>query len=414
MKLLELYKALLKAANLETNKEGLVSLSNPDGSKSPVCIKGDRLALPTPENLSNKEGHKITIFHPLAENFLESESVILEKYRQWMNIKLNMSIARIAVVLFNIARNVEIQKKLNPHQLEVLRIIKNVDEKTISNFEKIVENLTIGEKNKTFIHIFLRRSPVLKGSKYNRGGIVSFPFYEELIKAENNKIYGVDIRVKDKQAYLSFFEYLFQNIKEPHAYSVGSNDLIAPFLDALMHAIKNIAVSINDVVSLFSDQFVDVEAVAINSDWVETFNDLSVMTKEIKLAPPQKSNTSDEQIQSKTDVMQNIYNEPATQQQTQVNKPHPLSDVGLGKHPMGQPGGYIPQPQYQMPAPIPVVQQPSVPRTKDGLDMRGIMQNVQGSTQGMFPFGGPVAVPPMMGGNNNQQYNPMPLMRTFF
>ena len=58
---------------------------------------------------------------------------------------------------------------------------------------------------------------------------------------------------KDREIILSMMEYLFPKIKISEGYNAGSDSSIAPFTDALMKTVLNLASNLNDVFELFKD-----------------------------------------------------------------------------------------------------------------------------------------------------------------
>lgn len=288
MKLLELYEALLKTAGLVTTSDGFVS-KHVDGLVKPATIKGKRVVLPTPTHLANPDKTEIILFHPLSENIMHGESVVLEEFRSGINNKLNFTIGLLCYQLLLISTSVAEHSKLSPDQLEFLSKLKNADEKTLETFNKILKATGGTQKQNTFVSIFLKRGGVVGGKKRSRAGIVSFPFYTDLKKNES-EVFGVKMRVKDRETFINLMEYIFPTIDVPESHNRGSDALVGPSLDALMKTVIGIAGPLNDQITLFANIIDDSEAMMINGDWVESFDNIDAMNNEVRMIPIQAGN----------------------------------------------------------------------------------------------------------------------------
>lgn len=285
MNLQELYKSLLKTANMVVTPDGYASYQVGDATK-PATVKGKRIVLPTPEHLANPDWKDRVVFHPLSENTLRGESTILEEFRSSINKKLNFTIGLLAAELLTIASSIGEHSKLSPDQLEFLSKLKNADEKSLESFYKLLKAMPIDQKQNAFVSIFLKRGGTIGEKRHSRVGIVTFPFYTEL-KTGTGDIYGVKIRVKDRETFINLMEYMFPVINEAGSYNRGSDSTVAPYLDALMKSVMSIASAINDQVTLFSNVVDKSDSLLIEDGWVETFDNLAVMVPQIRMIPMQ-------------------------------------------------------------------------------------------------------------------------------
>lgn len=290
MNLIELYQSILDVAKLTTDEDGYVS-NELMGNKEPFIINGKRLVLPTSIQLRNPDRESRIVFHPLRENALQTgESEILSTFRNALNTRLNASVALLIANLVRIGTSIAEHKKLNPDQMEYLVILKNADEKTFDTLAKIIAEMPLGQTKKAFVSIYLKKGAKLADRTYKRGGIVSFPFYNDLLEAKD-EIYGVKIRQKDKVALKALLEYIFGNeIATVNHYSFGSSSDVAPSLESVMGAIKNIGTIINDKVEMFKDILEDTEEMIIPADWVESFDNIEKYLPEIRMIPTQFGN----------------------------------------------------------------------------------------------------------------------------
>jgi len=364
MKLLDLYKSLLKVASMEVSEGGHITTKRLESS-SPTMVGGKRLVLPTPEHLS-KASSEIVMFHPLSENMMRDSSVVLDAYRTAVNVNLNYTIGVLVYELLIIASSPGMHSNLTPDQAEFLSIVKNADDKTLEVFGKLLSKMPASQQKDVFINIYLKRGGLVNGKKYQRVGIVTFPFYSELKK--DGDVYGIKLRVKDKETYISLLEYIFPQINEPEAYNVGTNTKIAPNIEALMKTILGIGSAINDQVNLFSSVMDKSDNLLIDSDWVETFENLEVIKPQINLIPPQAGNEGTP-INS---VQQSIPVPPVQNAMPYQNVIQPVP---------------APMPYQNVQAPVQVV--PGVVSTPGGLDFSSLSRVVPSlmPQQNMYPQG---------------------------
>ena len=292
MKLLELYESLLKVGGFTVTMDGFISAVF-NNKNSPAMLNGKRLVMPMQEHLANPKPNEQIIFHPLSENMMRGESEVLNYYRSGVNKKINYTVGVIVSELLAIAASVKEHSKLNPDQAEILSVLKDVDEKTIELFNKILGKMPADQHNATFVHIYLKKKGGTVGeTKFGRVGVVSFPLYSELKEPSgaNDEIYGVKARVKDRESLIKLMEYIFPLIDQAEGYNRGTNSQIAPNLDVLMQTIMAVTMPINNTIDLFDNIFDDPEMLVLESGWVNTFENLNVMLPEIRKIPMQAGN----------------------------------------------------------------------------------------------------------------------------
>lgn len=395
MKLTDLYASLLKTAFLYPDDEGFISLKLPGGKPSPALIDGKRMVLPLPNQLNNPHKDQIIVFHPLLENIARGESKILERYRQALNMRLNLTVGLVAYQLMMIGTSKELHSSLSPDQLELLDVLKDADAKTKKLFDKIMEAMEADPKQARFVSIFLRKSAKVHGKTHARVAVVGFPFYEELKKG-GKEVFGVKIeRVKDRAVLMAFMQYLFPRIDELEAYNRGSDSDVAPFMDALMQTVLALASPINAIAELFGEKLGDADDIVIPSDWMESFANLDALYKEIKSVPMQAGNEG------------SIAGVDASVAPTPLNQPIPAQPAPV----MAPPAPAMYPGQMYPTAPVPQMQAAPAPAkaAKGKLDFDSFMQMTVGQPAQPYPFPGqaipgqayypspgyPAAAPPM-------------------
>lgn len=292
MDIIELYKHILSDAGLIVDDSGLVSVDNTrfgiTKDKTPILVDGKRLVLPTFKQMSEGGADK-TFFHPLHENLLRGESLVITKLRSLLSTRLDFTIGILMQHLLDICASINKHKNLNPDQAAVLAIAPNCDELTCKNFSSIL--VKSFESDNKFITFYLKRAGVVNGVKYARAGIISFPIFEEILK-QSGEVFGVKLRKKDYESIINVFKFILKDIENPEKYNRGSDSDIAPFMDALMKTFLAVSSELNDIIICYKDfdKEANLQALEFNPEWQEVFFDLSVMSKEIKKIPPQPGN----------------------------------------------------------------------------------------------------------------------------
>jgi len=289
-KVIEFYKQILSLGSLVADKEGLVSAMIEDMSV-PFTVKEKRLALPTRQNLSRST--ELCIFNPLVENVLRGESDVMVKYRNAINIRMNYVIGCMMGELLTLITSTGEHQKLTPDQSELLSVVSQADEETLARFEKLISIIkkatANGDKDKTFVNIYLKKTANIKGKIYKRGAIITFPFYKELMKKEKT-LYGVTLRNKDRESIQKLLEFIIPGIEVDDSYNQGSTGDISPFLDALLKGVLGIASNINSIATSYKDFLGMYDSYIYNADWLDTMENIHLLEPEIRMIPMQAGN----------------------------------------------------------------------------------------------------------------------------
>lgn len=288
MKMNDLYKEILRFAGISTDTDGYASIDIYD-SREPWLIKGRRVVLPTAAHLKQPEPDSKIIFHPLSEDIMRGESDVIEKLKRTINVRLNSAIGVIAQSLIHLIISPKLHAGLEPEQTDLLIAVKDADAKTLDYF--ITHMLTGMKKSpdRLFVNIYLKKGGTIHGRRYHRTGIVTFPFYKEVITESSSNL-SSKIRVKDKKAFKDLFEFLFPGIAITDQYNYGGNSNTAPYLETLMKTAANIAARINTILDLFENEIESSESIRFNSDWLTYFDNLDIFTSEIRAVPMQAGN----------------------------------------------------------------------------------------------------------------------------
>lgn len=364
MNLIDTYKSILNFASMEADDDGFVYASIA-GTKTPALLDGRRIVLPLSQHLRNPDEKQI--FHPLSENIVRgSESEVITKLKENINIKLNYTFGIIGKSLLSLASSPELHQQLDPDQSDALIALKDADANMVKNFTLLMTSGSKKQFDRLFTNIYLKKGGTVRSKRYSRAGIVVFPVYNMLQKPDNN-LFGVKLRVKDKETFKSLYQFVFPGIDVEEAYNYGSDSNIAPYLDCLLKTAANLAGRLNDILDTYKDYIEDADQLVFDSDWLPMFDNLEVLVPEIRHIPMQAGNEGRDRVQEQEP-------EPAPAPLMAPSAPPPMQPMpGMPyPHPNMMPGM---NPYQQMP-PMPNMgyqqPKPEVKTTKRGLDFQSM------------------------------------------
>lgn len=410
----DIYRQILTNVGMVADDDGFVSTQMGGSDKHPTLVKGKRLILPTNEQLRSGSGDKSIIFHPLQENMTRGESDVFVTFRNHFNKRLNFSFGYLMLSLLHLAIETNKHSKLSPEQAEFLSILKEADVKTFGAFKEILEKMLNDVSEENFIHTYIKKGGVVDQKKHSRVCVVSFPFYESLVKEPEARkpisVLGVRLRKADRECLLGLAKFILPDIAEPQKYWGISNSLIAPTIDSLVRTMSIIGTRINDISLVYSDYIDDVEKIMYDLDFLKVFDDLDSLSAQIKSIPmqpgnegsiPQKSpslnsnTTAVPVIQSSTPPIGNIAPQQVHVVQTESTPPWETpSQAEVVPVPVPVAIQPIQQPQQmwnnsQMPwQPAPIVQpNQGVVVTENGIDVNSFFRSNPNIAPQMMPNG---------------------------
>ena len=239
------YKDLLKTFGIEEDKDRLVFISS-TGKKLPINLEGLPIILPRKELIADiveivdgKPRLKARIFNPLAESVIKGENKSLTKLRKHIERMVEHSFLSVSMMLLEGTKYQDEIESCDPKFLEFIEMIqykqpgvkKVVDDETIKKWETIADIGT--EKDKTFIHMFVKKGGKIGDVKYTRVGTITFPLYEELenMNVKEDLLLGkVKIRNKDKHVFQKLYEFIFELTKEEllDGFMIGTKNTTSP------------------------------------------------------------------------------------------------------------------------------------------------------------------------------------------
>lgn len=283
-----IYKNLLEFAGLVVDDDKIY-IEGKD-KLIPIKIDNKQLVLPTNANLKNLNLDEYVIFHPLVEKGFQNASPVLNKLRDHINFRLNMSYYSTCVWLLTILNNPAEQTNLSAPQTDILVQIGHADKKCRDNFIEICKYLTKKGFDNYFINIYQKRHGVIKDKKYGRISLVSFQFYNEL----KNKNLTLDLpklklRDSDYEIYMNLYKVIFPLI-EDEGYNKGSDNGLAPWFDSLIKTSVELTLAMNDIITLFKDTIKESDNLIIDMSKVSELECIDNLSNLIRKIPFQKGN----------------------------------------------------------------------------------------------------------------------------
>ena len=282
MQLIDIYKAILDFADCTVNEAGFIQIVGNDGNTN-ILVDGKDLVLPIDTQLRNPSPNSV-IFHPLMENELGGEPLVVSRFRDMILLKLNKVTASLMQDLVSILNSPEIHKNLNDEAKTLLYQGIEVNagtSKALSSIHKAeASNFT-----KMYISLWLRKGGQVRGNTFARAGIVSFPMYSKLEDEGYISNLPKGVRKNDPVAFRQLIKYIFPEVQTPGSYYEGSDSRVAPYFDALLKTAKTIASRLQTLLDVFQEHLVLASEYSFNGDWIESFNNLEALKGQIALIP---------------------------------------------------------------------------------------------------------------------------------
>lgn len=287
-KVLDLYKGVLDIAALEVSEAGQLGFMA-ESTFIPLTIEKKHLWLPTYENLRNLDAKENIFFHPLNENVSIGESQVMQRFRRIMGRRIEKLSFTLLYLATAMHLNPETQEGLDPDNMDFLKIITDADEKFKSIVHEMLTQIVSDrlDKNLAVCQLYIRNKGTVGETRFNRVCVVTMPFYDALYKADEIKIGEFKLRKKDIALFKAWLGFLFPLLnQEPPArytgenraelYNYGSNSLIAPSMDCLVHSLTSLIDNYNDVARCVPT------AEVLDLTWTESYVDIDALKSVIR------------------------------------------------------------------------------------------------------------------------------------
>lgn len=277
MDIVDSYKSLLISLGLTVDENGAVSIVR-DGLNAPILVDGKILVLPTQKNLTSGSAflEQHIIFHPISQSVIRQESKVMKKLRQLINMRLYEIVTLLLEVNMVACCNKFSSGSPTPDQMKLLAKLSalgNVSDKTLAALTSVL-NAATTEGSHRLVSIYLRKG-TLNEQTYSSVANVTFPIFEDGTETKP-KLFGVSVGSKANLNIIrALFSYLIPNSEVEHSYSVGSRDLTAPSLHALLMAYSLIAEELNHSVHASSNLIPNPETYMIDLTWTEGLTQFS-------------------------------------------------------------------------------------------------------------------------------------------
>lgn len=339
--LLTFYRQTLNGLNCNVTEDSLIQFATKTVVQPVFVVDTDkRLALPTPQVLSELSKGGLVAFHPLCENIILGQSPVIATMR---NLTIESLTLKILSTMVGIMMAIADKADMSATQIKFAADFDKVDEKTVKAMTKLAHAIDPSAENR-LINVYLKHGGIVKDVQYKRIATVTFPLYGELLEATDT-VFGVKMRKQDIKLIRELLEKLFPDVGERDGYSFGSNSLSCPYFHALLNGFGNVVEQLNKVTYTFRKIIAEYtgEEPHVALDYIKEFEEGKAYKD---ILPPLDYNQGSDAGGRPSNQQQQMVEEPVLRQdyQQQVN---------------AAPVPQAPQPQQ---APQPVYQQPPPPQ----------------------------------------------------
>lgn len=386
--LIDFYTSLLQFAGLNIEHSTGKVYDNSTSKKVYILVDEKELVLPTYENLRSPDVGNKVIFHPIPEHMARNESPVISKLNYIINIKLNIAASTIFRVFAILMHSSTKFKKLNPTQTELLNNnLKLLDKTGLFNIEKVLTNGMTKNAQRAVLNIFLKKGAIIDGVRYSRGAIVTF---HPLQSINDEEIYGVKLREKDKEFLKGMYNILFPDAEIKDKYSRGSKDDFIPYLEALSIASANMSEQINQIIDIFPEITEEFDVEPFDLSFMSYMANMTDIVNEARRIPSQPGNQADHPVQTQQSPISQV-NQNTQYQQPQMPAPvNPNNTLNFNSLVATQPQ------QFEMMQPV---------MTPFGMvgNTQMLLPNQRGQASWMNNYGAATSPFPFAGMNQPQQ-----------
>jgi len=277
--LVKFYKSLLEMLGLVVDKNGQVFIKMSE-SNYPVSVDGLNLYLPTDDNIKTSmeivDGEPKVVkalFNPFDESGIKGANKTFAKLKQIIELKLTGVFYQLGETLLSLIVNendsssnigiIKFVSTVNKYKSSSKTI--KIDEKSIKNWVSLYEHITSNGMRPKYIETLIKRGNkggTIDNIKYNRIGVITFPFLEQLkpIKANKEKFLDVKLRSGDVTVFTALFEFIFgDSDKLIDGLSFGSLNKLAPSSHVLLIMYNTIYEKLNTFLEALRDSEIDDE-----------------------------------------------------------------------------------------------------------------------------------------------------------
>lgn len=295
------YKDLLPSLGLYVGEDNIIRQGGGEMGKLADFFVGDNnnrreVYLPTDEALKDLSFKDKAAFHPLAENSLKRRSPMLTAIQTSLQTRLfTVGYLLITSLLHAAAAQKNgTLKSTAPDLLKFMVGLEDVTDDTGRFFAALAEKMGNKDPSRNLFNVYLKHGGQLKGEKYLRICSVTSPLVKALEEAQVRgaaksgglEVWGVTAKRKmDVGVLLRVIKTIFPLI-ETEGYTVGSNDKIAPYCDALFQSVQILNKDIRYATTHLA--YVEpcksaVDYLLVNDDVINEMEDYAILKNQIIL-----------------------------------------------------------------------------------------------------------------------------------
>lgn len=282
--MLDFYTRVLQSTGVVVTEDGLVTTDGVGDTAIPVTVTNNEvLCLPTAERIRSGNWEGLQPFHPISENALRGESVVLKKMRILVASELTTVVCNAMEMLTLVAADNTLHAKLSPKASEFLDYAKKADEKTLKRLKQVLDKVSLTGDHRLLSFYFGRPGGQKKDS-YTRTCRVDFPILDEF-QTKEPIIFGVKMRHDDKATIKGIFNWLLDLDQDGEGvdpntlmdlYGTGTHSLTVPYFYTLMKSYAKVAKQLNGKLKLFKKSHPEqVKDMTIDLSWEAELEDLA-------------------------------------------------------------------------------------------------------------------------------------------
>lgn len=295
------YAGFLAQLGIKTDKDGLTYV-NEAGAWIPMTMRKRRLVLPTNDILRDPNWEAIIPFHPFSEHLNKGKSAVLESTNRIVNLRLNQVLCELLMTMVTFAVNTDAHATASADQKSFLRLIPDVNKKTVTDFKKFLSEHIDGGPEKSLITIYLKRGGELAGKSFSRMAVVSSPARAAIGTAEPI-IFDYKFSSKRNRDYLlALLEYVLPKLSTEVGYSVGTTAPVAPWFISMATAYVDIMEDLNRQLNVFVDVNPDLAALIADMTWTDILDNAAEVSSEIRALPDNAGSDEDGDVRVQADI----------------------------------------------------------------------------------------------------------------
>lgn len=264
-KFLPIYIKLLRLAKVDVSPEGYAILNLGDNINMKLRAAGKTVIMPTAERLANIQEDEI-VFDLLPEALLADTTPILKGYTKLLSGRVNVIFATLCYQLLLALTTKQNRRNLSKGQLAFVDRMIGVDERTVNSFGLILQNMLPTQPERALVNTMVWRNGHVNRTPYVRVVRTTFPLYDALQK--EGKVFDVTLRNKDRELFIKLLEFVLPGLDALDAYDAGSNNQVAPQLDAVMRCMEGLTNQFNHTLDAFFAGNPEMDDLRLKIDWV--------------------------------------------------------------------------------------------------------------------------------------------------